>query len=759
MKKTILLALGLLALNILNADNKNCTLSLKGSVIDSFEHTTLKNTVVSIQAINKETQTNANGAFELNQLCAGFYEIHVSHLNCEHMHFNIYLSSDSNIQIYLKHIDKDLQGFKFSSKIEKVSDQNHLQSSDLEKRKGQSISSLMQDLAGINLLKTGNNVSKPMVNGLFGNRVVLINNGIRQEGQNWGMEHAPEIDAFLATEIELIKGSEALRYGADGIGGIILIKPKSIFSEKLKHINGELNTIGNSNGRGITGNLILGSLLSRKLPIYWRVQGSIKQAGNNKTANSIVSNTGVQERNYSLNLGYQKNGFKTELFYSEFYNKIGIYTGAQVGNLSDLEIAMHSKTPLIKADFKYQINRPYQMVNHRLLIFRNLFQINAKNKLELSLSYQKNHREEYDVLRSSSSYQGPSFDYYISSSIAELLWTKNNYHKINWKIGTVGLHQSNAYTGRYFIPGFYQNSLAGFLIANKNLKKLNVDASMRYDLKKFDIFRWKGNVLNQTALTYNGLAYSLKADYNLSKKEKITFIHSSTWRAPGANELYSNGLHQGLASIEIGDSSLRTERSISQSFAYSYIGLKLRIESEVYYQRIFGFINLTPSNRTLLTIRGAYPVFEYQQNNAALYGMNARCKFQLTKSTYSQIVFQLPYGQNLDKKGPLNMMPAMNSKLSIGYSRSKIKAEIWADYQAKQNRYIAGSDYLPPPPAYVLIGCDLNYAFTLFKKDFRFGLNGNNLSNKSYRNYLNRFRYFTDEMGINIMARLSMTIE
>ena len=71
-----------------------------------------------------------------------------------------------------------------------------------------------------------------MVNGLFGNRVIIVNNGIRLEGQNWGMEHAPEIDAFLASEIELIKGAESLRYGADGIGGVIRISPKSIFTEK-----------------------------------------------------------------------------------------------------------------------------------------------------------------------------------------------------------------------------------------------------------------------------------------------------------------------------------------------------------------------------------------------------------------------------------------------------------------------------------------------------------------------------------------------
>jgi iron complex outermembrane receptor protein len=752
------MALGLMAFHYLNAENKNCTLKIAGLVIDSFENSHLHNTLVSIEALKKESKTNNNGYFSLLGLCPGIYEIHVSHLNCEHFHFTLNLTADTTITIHLKHIEKELIGFKLNSRIDKASDQNNLNSKDLEKRKGQSISSLMQDIAGINLLKTGHTVSKPMVNGLFGNRVILINNGVRQEGQNWGMEHAPEIDAFLASEIELIKGAESLRYGADGIGGVILIKPKSIFSEKLKKLNGEINTIGNSNGRAAIGNIILGSLLSRKIPIYFRVQGSIKQAGNTKTANSFIANTGFSERNYSINLGFQKNAFRTELFYSEFHNQIGIYTGAQVGNLSDLELAMRSQTPLIKSKFSYRIDRPYQLVTHRLLVFRNSYQINAKNKLDLSLSYQKNHREEYDVLRSSNSFKGPSFDYYISSSIAELLWTKTNFHQINWKAGAVGLHQSNAYTGRFFIPGFYQKSIAGFFVATKNLKKTIIEGSVRYDQKQFEIFRWRGNVSNQSQLNYKGLAYVLKAEYSINEKQKLSLIHSSTWRPPGVNELYANGLHQGLASIEIGDSSLHKERSIGQSLTFTHSSKKHRFEAEVFYQRISGFINLTPSNTSLLTIRGAYPVFVYQQNKVALYGLNARWKYQLSKDFHSLLVLQVPFGQNLDKNTPLNMMPAVNSKLSIAYGKNNFKAEIWADYQAKQTRYLEGSDYLAPPPAYILIGCDINYAFTLFKKDFKFGLNGYNLSNKSYRNYLNRFRYFTDEMGVNISARLAMII-
>jgi iron complex outermembrane receptor protein len=287
---------------------------------------------------------------------------------------------------------------------------------------------------------------------------------------------------------------------------------------------------------------------------------------------------------------------------------------------------------------------------------------------------------------------------------------------------------------------------------------LGIEGSVRYEQKQFEIYRWIGTASNKTQLKYTGFAYVLKAEYQLSDKHKISFIQSSTWRAPAPNELYSNGLHQGLASIEIGDSTLRAERSYSQSLTYSLHQKKHKLDFEGYYQFVNGYINLIPSNKVILTIRGAYPVFQYQQNNAALYGLNARWKYQIQKSMYSILSCQLPYGQNMDTKKALNLMPSMNGKLSLGYKHRTINAEVWVNYQSEQKRYVEGSDFMEPPRAYALIGFDFNYEFKAVGQNFKCGITGSNIGNRSYRDYLNRFRYFTDEPGINISAKLSMNI-
>ena len=68
-------------------------------------------------------------------------------------------------------------------------------------------------------------MSKPAIRGMQGDRIVIMNNGVRQEGQQWGSEHAPEVDPYLASRLTVIKGASSVRYGANAMGGVVLVEP------------------------------------------------------------------------------------------------------------------------------------------------------------------------------------------------------------------------------------------------------------------------------------------------------------------------------------------------------------------------------------------------------------------------------------------------------------------------------------------------------------------------------------------------------
>jgi iron complex outermembrane receptor protein len=114
-----------------------------------------------------------------------------------------------------------------------------LSARDLEQTKGFSLAEALSRVTGVAMLQTGATISKPVIHGLHGNRILTINNGVRQEGQQWGNEHAPEIDLFIAGRLTVIKGVDELRYGSDAIGGVILVEPKAL--RTLPGYNAEFN--------------------------------------------------------------------------------------------------------------------------------------------------------------------------------------------------------------------------------------------------------------------------------------------------------------------------------------------------------------------------------------------------------------------------------------------------------------------------------------------------------------------------------------
>lgn len=751
LEQNILLLFFIVGIINLNGQ-ENCNIKLSGVVIDSFSNTSLDFCLIEINK-SKPIYTNKNGEFSITNLCPQKYNIHVSHLDCEHIHIVLDLVKDTTIVIYLDHIMQEIS----TVRVNAIKDINKLRINPTNNNFGKSISEMASDIVGVDLLKTGLSISKPIINGLHSNRVILINNEIRQEGQNWGIDHAPEIDANGINEIQLIKGGDALRYAGDAVGGVIITTPKSVFNEREK-TSFNLTNIISSNGRGNNSGISFGKKIWKNKPLYFRVNISNNFAGNLKTPSYYLSNTGTKEQNFSLQLGYIYKKNKIEAYYSNFNNQTAIFKGAFIENSTDLTNAIKSNKPLVESGFSYKIDRPKQVVGHQLIKLKNLLQINASNSLEMIVSYQRNHRQEYDVLRNKSSFKGADFNYFINTFTGDFSWNKKQFHGINFRTGINLSNQKNAYSGRFVIPGYIQNSIAYYFTSNLSYKKWKYEAAARYDMKLINAYIWSSKQLSIEKLNFKGATYFISAKYNFSKYKNIILSHSSTWRPPAINELYINGLHQGLASLEIGDKNLLPERAFNQTVEFNYENKKWHFQGEAYYKYIENFMNLTPSNQIALTIRGAFPVFEYKQYNIYMTGVNYYIKYNINK--HFQIENSLSYilASIVKNQLPVALMPPLNVKTKLLFNNKYFKLDAEWIYCAKQSRYIENSDYLPPPPSYQLFNAYLSKKIDLKKQSLTIGINYLNIGNTTYRNYLNRFRYFTDELGTNIQFKIIYSI-
>jgi len=117
----------------------------------------------------------------------------------------------------------------------------NLSDEERAQRDGLSLGEMMKGIMGVQSLQTGSTISKPVIHGMHSSRVIILNQGVRQEGQNWGSEHAPEVDPFVSKNIQVIKGPAGLRYGGDAIGGIVMLEPNAL--PDSAQIRGEVQSI------------------------------------------------------------------------------------------------------------------------------------------------------------------------------------------------------------------------------------------------------------------------------------------------------------------------------------------------------------------------------------------------------------------------------------------------------------------------------------------------------------------------------------
>ena len=768
--KTVVIAAFLLFAS-LPGISQNCALYLKGHIEDADTRLKLSGASVSLVEFNKEIVTDDKGDFIFKELCPGNYTIRVSHVDCEPYEQKITLAKSRHLDINLPHAKNTLDEVTLTSQKSAANTgfKKELSARDMEETKGLSLAEALSRMNGVSMLQTGSNISKPIIHGLHSNRILTINNGVRQEGQQWGNEHAPEIDPFIAGKLTVIKGVDELKYGSDAIGGVILIEPKTMMN--TPGYAAEINTAYFTNNRLYLLSGMFEQQLKNLPAFTYRLQGTYKKAANSSTPGYRLNNTGMEEKNFSLTTAWRKNHFNSELFYSFFDTQVGIFQGAHIGNITDLENAIKSDKPdpVFTGENTYRLRRPYQDVKHQLLKSRTTFNAGS-HKFSLVIAAQRNDRKEYDIVRNPTA-KTPQIDLSIVTLSQELTWEYNK--KLKWVqlAGLSAMQQENQYAGRYFIPAYRSANLGGFYISKWHQDKWNLEAGVRVDNKQINSNRLLagGVVFDQYNFAFFTVGSSFNAGYKFSERWKLNTNIALANRAPHVNELLSNGIHHGTATYEVGDILLQPEQSINVSVNNSWSSKsgKLSLEATVYRNDIRNFIYQQPKpDEPVLTIAGAFPKLVYQQNNALLQGIDFSANIQLLKKLNWDFKYAMLRAKNTDLKDWLIRMPAdrFQNELTFNFndtkkfSRSYISAA--HSYTLQQTRVPndknGRQDYREAPGAYGLLNMDASTTILIGKKEITCSVAVKNLLNKSYRDYLNSLRYFTDETGRNVQVRVKI---
>lgn len=762
--------------NYASFGQESCTVTFSGQVLSEGKHMPVAFASVYFPQMETGVQTDQEGYFTIKVPCNKSFNLEVSQVDFQKELLTIVTSREKlQKDIYLEEKDQLLSSVTVHAHKKEQVLQSNVESTlsikALQKLKGKSLSEAVSTLPGVYNIKTGPGINKPMIHGLYGSRIQVVNNEVAQMGQQWGVDHAPEIDPFVASRITVVKGAAAIKYGPRAIGGVLLLEPEPLLPDSSIH--GSLDLIGFTNGRGGIGSgMVSGSILTENESFNWRVQASGKKSGDQQTADYNLTNTGSNELNFSLAGNYINDKFQADLFYSRFQTEIGILRGAHVGNVDDFFEALYRRPPFYTEPFSYEINNPRQEVVHHLFKAKLHKDWEGKGAIDFIYGFQQNNRKEFDIRRSSDD-QRASVDLQLNSHVAKLSFQ----HDPIWRnlSGNIGLdyeYQNNQNvpgTGtRPLIPNY--SSLQGgiFITETWAEESWSAEAGIRYDRMNLDVLKFneQEELINPTH-QYNMISALVGGAYSFNRSLVYKGNVSLSERAPNVNELYSQGLHHSVAAIEEGDANLQSEFSakIINSLQLRW-SEKLKLNVDGHFSRIDNYIYLQPTVPRL-TIRGAFPVYQYRQTLATIYGFDAIGSYELFHhfSINSKASVIRGYDQSNDL--PLIFMPAdrwentLTWRLTNTLSFNEIEFNLSGLQVFEQSRApiteVEAYEQapVPVPEGYFVTNFSIDTERQLKNAQLNIGLSIYNVMNTNYTDYLNRLRFYAGETGRNIELRIN----
>jgi len=752
-------------LNMSAQEKQTCSYTISGKVFDEHDKEPLLYAEIYIKDLNKGAISDSVGKYKIENVCEGNYVLVCMHIGCDPVEKKISVPKNLKVNFVLEHHTEELSNIEVNAKRleEELSQQkNTITENDRDKNSGKNLGDVLKEISGITTLNTGNTIAKPVIHGLYGNRILTMNNGVRQEDQQWANEHAPNIDPFAIDKISVVKGSAAVQYGSDALGGVILLEQE----EPNAKIEGNIYAIGNSNGKGGVLSANLRGFADKKNQWNYKVNGTIKRSGDLNAPNYNLSNTGVAEKNIFTYLQYKTWKRGLTLHYSLFNTNIGILRATHIGNTTDLANALESSEPYYIKDFTYNIESPRQSIMHQILKAEYFQRLKKGGKITFQYAAQLNARKEFDMRRGGRS-NIPALDLNLQTHTADFTFQNTTPRKLNNKVGVSALYQKNYNvpgTGfRPILPNYDAYSAGAFILERYKKNKWEFEAGARYDFKFINAqINSRNNESSNETFSFHNVAVSLGSIYSINENVTLRSNIGSAFRPPNIYELLSDGVHQSAASIEEGNINLKSEQSLKwiTTLSVTTFQKKIQIEVSPYVNAIKNYILLQPEQQARLTIRGAFPVFAYKQTNAVISGSDFDLKYNIIKQIAFTQRTSFLYGRDLSTKDDLIFMPPVQFNNSITFQSGTIKnvenIYLTLNYVSvlMQYWYPQGIDFTAPPKGYGLFniytGIDLPFKTQRLSLIFQV----DNVFNVVFRDYLNRFRYYADNMGRNFSLKI-----
>lgn len=637
-------------------------------------------------------------------------------------------------------------------------------------------------IPGISTINVGVGISKPVIRGLSSNRIIVNQNGIRMEGQQWGSDHGLELDAFDVDRLEVIKGARTLLYGADVMGGIINILPplaatedglagemSSIYKTNNNHLGGSLKLRYTKDRLGLSFRYTTHHFSDYKIPIEsFEYNGFVLPIYDNN-----LNNTAGRESNFAFDFNYISGKSLFRMRWSRYQLNSGLFSGA---------VGIPRSYTLQSDGDRRNVDIPSQKVNH------NMFTLNYSYAFKkwhwiTDLGLQLNNRKEFSR---------PEFHRIPFSQIKDMsnlaigldlsTLSMNSYlaythHQHSIKIGANAQYQNNTRSGfEFFLPDF-QNGRLGFITLYEYEKNSNFQWNMglRWDLGINNTLDYVQYIWNSNEEIIDSLesvgskryfdGWSANVGAVWKKNDFLyRFYLAKSLRIPHPVETSANGIHHGTFRHEKGNPSMDLEHGYQLNISVARQYKKFDFEFATYVNYIDQYIYLGPSFPALFSILPeAGQIFEYRQDKAILSGFELEYQYQIGLLFSLNQTIDFVQSRNLNTRLSLPFTPQPSFRTSLFWNK---------DYQYKpyfpqiyfRHRYFGAATSSNrrdrserATPSTHLFDLGFNWNMRLLSYSTKLSVGVDNLLDSVYYNHLSRYRWVNiPEQGRNVSISIKV---
>ncbi|TNE73190.1 TonB-dependent receptor [bacterium] len=700
--------------------------SIRGKIIDAENRKPVDYARVVILDINRFTYSNDLGEFEIDQIKEGDIELSIFRIGYEVKDVSVAVQEgkETNIIIELKPQPITSETVIVRAKRDDnagiVGQSDYKISGDkLRQSLGTTLAKTVDGEPGMSMRSMGPAPARPVLRGLGGDRLLILEDGQRTGDLSaTSNDHAVAIDPLNADEVEIYRGPEALQFGSNTIAGVINVWNRSI-ATKLPEAYSLTTSLQTE-----TVNWSRAAGFSYQQPINnWVISSSASARGANDihVPDTVLKNTGIENYRGALGVSYIKNWGYIGISGSYMQSSYGIPGGFIGAHPNGVDIDMKRNQMELKSsvvlDWNYwhHIDADFNLTDY----YHQEFEGNGLLGVE------------FGVVTYTSS---------LSLHSKESKWG-------NSTIGIWGSLRDYANAGYSFTPDAIEQELAGYVFHEKIFSESALKFSLRYDMKNVNpsVDKQSRSVGHIRDRFFNSWSGAVDYMQHINSKLDVGFRAMRTFRAPGLEELFSEGPHLAAYSFEVGWADNTLETAINTELYAKWHDDFQQAQLNVYSNRFSNY--LFPKDTDSLNIAQLLPIYRFTGQDAWFWGVEALYDVNLTEKLSSETIVSYTWAQLLDDKKPVPFVPPLSFKTELNYKNGNWNYRVLVKGAASQTRL---GEFEEETDGYIILGGGLTYSKQAFSGLHMISIQVENALNTEYRNHLSRVKSVMPEPGRNI---------